>query len=72
MALVLNNETWQLVNNGNPDARQWREVYRLNFKTINAHDFKTAGDTLVISGSTWSQVNKGNASVLEFVPPNGS
>ena len=71
MALVLNDGTWQLVNNGNPDARQWREVYRLNFKTINAHDFKTGGDTLVISGSTWSQVNKGNASVLEFVPPKG-
>jgi len=71
MALVLNNGTWQLVNGGNPDARQWREVYRLNFKTINGHDFKTAGDTLVISGSTWSQVNKGNASVLEFVPPKG-
>jgi len=46
-------------------------VYRLNFKTINAHNFKTAGDTLVISGSTWSQANKGNASVLEFVPPKG-
>ncbi len=64
MALVLNNGTWQLVNNGNPDARQWREVYRLNFKTIPSHDFKTEGDTLVISGSTWSAVNKDNAATL--------
>ena len=64
MALVLNDGTWQLVNNGNPEARQWREVYRVNFKEVSAHNFKTEGDTLVISGSTWSVVNKGNASTL--------
>tara|TARA_A100001515_G_scaffold87031_1_gene69115 strand:- start:1966 stop:2808 length:843 start_codon:yes stop_codon:yes gene_type:complete len=66
MALVKENGVWRLVNNGNPVAREWREIYRVNFKTIAAHDFKSDGDTLVISGSTWSQVNKGNASVLEF------
>ena len=78
MALVLNDGTWQLVNDGNPDARQWRQVYRVNFKDIPSHDFKTDGDTLVISGSTWSQVNKDNASVLaihggvKINPSNGS
>ena len=83
MALVLKDGTWQLVNNGNPDARQWREVYRVNFKTVPNHNFKTEGDTLVISGSagntaTWSVVNKGNASTLlinsglKIDPSNGS
>ena len=78
MALVLKDGTWQLVNNGNPDARQWREVYRVDFKGVPTHDFKSDGDTLVISGSTWTQVNKGNASVLgidnglKINPANGS
>jgi len=83
MALVLKDGTWQLVNNGNPDARQWREVYRVNFKTVPAHNFKTEGNTLVISGSagntaTWSVVNKDNASTLlinsglKIDPDNGS
>jgi len=78
MALVLKDGTWQLVNNGNPDARQWREVYRVNFKTVSNHNFKTEGDTLVIDGATWSVVNKGNASTLlinnglKIDPANGS
>jgi hypothetical protein len=71
MALVNDNGIWRLVNNGNPVTKNWREIYRVNFKTIAAHDFKSDGDTLVISGSTWSQVNKGNASVLEFDGSNG-
>ena len=66
MALVLNDGKWELVNNGNPDARQWREVYRVNFKTVNNHNFKTDGDTLAISGSTWTVVNKDNASAIGF------
>tara|TARA_A100000172_G_C3037608_1_gene109102 strand:- start:962 stop:1801 length:840 start_codon:yes stop_codon:yes gene_type:complete len=71
MALVNQNGVWRLVNNGNPVAKNWREIYRVNFTTIAAHDFKSDGDQLVISGSTWSQVNKGNASVLEFDGSNG-
>ena len=69
MALVKENGIWKQVTVGNPAAKQWVVKYRLNMETIPAHNFKTEGDTLTLSGSTWSVVNKDNASVLGF---NGS